>query len=64
MKKALIILGHGSRSEEAVETFRAVVAEIEKKSRFDAVKGAHMELAHPSLDDTVAELAGGGMERI
>jgi sirohydrochlorin ferrochelatase len=64
MKKALIILGHGSRSKEAVETFNMTVSAIEKKSHFDIVKGAHMELAEPSLDDTVASIVEQGILQI
>jgi len=64
MKRSLVVLGHGSRSEEAVQVFKMIVAEIEKKSSFDIVKGAHMELAEPQLDDTVESLVENGMNMI
>lgn len=57
MKKALLIVGHGSRSEDAVAVFKQIVNEVRKKSSFSFVEGAHMELAVPGIRESVSLLA-------
>lgn len=53
MDKGILILGHGSRSQEAQEIFTSIVAQFQALG-YDHVKGAHMELCAPSIDDAVA----------
>ena len=55
MKEVLLIVGHGSRSKEAQETFDSVVKMVQEKSGNDFYKvaGAHMELAKPSIEEKV-----------
>ncbi len=53
MEKILLIVGHGSRSEKARENFDEVIRLVKEKSKELPVYGAHMELASPSIDDTM-----------
>jgi len=56
MKKALLIIGHGSKSKEAIVDFEKIVSLVRDKSDFEFVAGAHMELAFPSIEKTVSEI--------
>ncbi len=53
MKKALLIVGHGSKSGDAVAVFQQMVQAVRARGEFDCVEGAHMEMAKPSLDEAV-----------
>ena len=57
MKRSLLIVGHGSRSEDAVNVFNKIIDLIREKSDYDIVQGAHMELAEPGVRKVVKELA-------
>lgn len=52
----LIILGHGSKSKNAIEDFNYIVKLVADKNEFKNVAGAHMEIAEPSLQDVVKDL--------
>ena len=64
IKKALIIVDHGSSVDEANDTLAKIAGLIKSsgKSPFDIVKYCHMELAEPTLaqafDACVSEGAG------
>ncbi len=64
MKRGLLVVGHGSRSADAVAVFRQIVDEIRNKSRFGIVMGAHMELAEPGINETVKILADQNVNEI
>ncbi len=55
-KNALVLLGHGSKSTEAVEDFNYIVSLVKEKASYDFTAGAHMELVNPSLQEITAEL--------
>ena len=57
MKKSLLIVGHGSKSADAVKAFDQIINVVREKSKFDHVAGAHMELSKPSIDEVVDNLA-------
>ncbi len=57
MERGLLIVGHGSRSADAVDVFRRIVDDVRKKCSFEFVEGAHMELAEPGIEETVKLLA-------
>ncbi|WP_163717590.1 sirohydrochlorin chelatase [Mangrovibacterium lignilyticum] len=63
-KQAVIILGHGSKSTQAVEDFNYIVALLKEKMDGQNVFGAHMELAAPSLEEVVAEIAQSDVNRV
>jgi len=58
MKKGVLIVGHGSRSEDAVTVFRQVVEEVRRRGVYTVVESAHMELAEPGIADAVKILKG------
>jgi sirohydrochlorin ferrochelatase len=64
MSQALLIIGHGSRSKDAVSVFNRIVDDVRKKGEFDCVEGAHMELATPSIETMVARLAERNIQSI
>ncbi len=54
-KQATLIVGHGSKSAEAVQNFEAIVKMVtDKLGR--KIYGAHMELAEPTINQTVDKL--------
>lgn len=58
MKKALLVIGHGSRSNSAQTIFSEMIDIVrEKASGFNVVEGCHMELCKPSISETVDKLA-------
>ncbi len=66
MKKALILVDHGSVVDEAnamLEQVAGLVAKSEK-NEFDIVKYAHMELAPPTLSDVFDECVGLGARHV
>ncbi len=48
MKKGILILGHGSRSNDAQEVFNSIVEQF-KALGYENVKAAHMELCEPGI---------------
>lgn len=64
MGKGLIVIGHGSRSRDAVEAFFQVVDLVRKRSDFQSVEGAFMELSKPSIPEVVAGVAQSGVTEI
>ncbi len=56
-KQAIVILGHGSKSSQAVEDFNFIVESLKSRMDNEMVYGAHMELASPSLEEVVNEIA-------
>lgn len=64
MERALLVVGHGSRSEDAVAVFRQIVDEIRSRGVFTHVEGAHMELAQPGIEETVKLLADKNIREI
>ncbi len=55
-KQSIILLGHGSKSKDALEDFNFIVDAVKKQANDKNVFGAHMELASPSLEDVVSFL--------
>jgi sirohydrochlorin cobaltochelatase len=60
MKRALIIIGHGSRSAEATAQFHQIVEMIRERRTGDIVLPAFMENAIPRLPDAIAEVVALG----
>ena len=61
MKRALIIIDHGSQ-RDAANRMLEQVAELVRRRTQDLVYFAHMELAAPSLADAFDSAAAGGAE--
>lgn len=55
-QKAILVVGHGSRSKDAVAEFEKTIGLMAQKLENTKVAGAHMELAEPTIEATVEEL--------
>ncbi|MCK8826467.1 CbiX/SirB N-terminal domain-containing protein [Natroniella acetigena] len=64
MKTGIIVLGHGSRAAEASQVFAEIVDKVREKVDYELVEGAAMELAEPSLQDSVAKIIKAGAEKV
>ncbi|MGM0472254.1 MAG: sirohydrochlorin chelatase [Bacillota bacterium] len=64
MKSGVIIIGHGSRAQEAKSVFEQIVEQIKEEVEYEIVKGAAMEFAHPTLEEATAEVVNEGVEEI
>lgn len=62
--KSLLIVGHGSKSPEAQEIFSNMTELVASKGEYKTVRGAHMELAKPSIEDVVAEMNADGITEV
>lgn len=63
-KQSIILLGHGSRSEEARNDFNFIIETMRLKATHLNIYGAHMELASPSLQEVVATLYRQGVKKV
>lgn len=63
MSLHVVLLGHGSRAPGAERGIEQAAKDLAMATCW-SVRVAHMELASPSLEDVVDELAGTGVERI
>jgi sirohydrochlorin cobaltochelatase len=63
-KKAVLIVSHGSRSQDAVDQFGQVVSMVQQNGHFPIVKGAHMELAQPDIPTVIKDLVDAGNTEI
>jgi len=57
MNSAVIIVGHGSRSKEANDTFLSIVSKLNDKNTY----GAFMEFGVPSIEVVVEKLYSEGV---
>lgn len=63
--KGLLIIGHGSRSKQAVSEFETTVEMVRTKTvHYALVAGAHMELAEPAIPVTVENMVLAGITDI
>jgi sirohydrochlorin ferrochelatase len=64
MQHALLIIGHGSRSKEAVDIFEKIVEYIKEKSLFDGVFGAQMQISSPGIEETIENIYINGFRKV
>ena len=62
--KGILIIGHGSKSAEAVLQFSQIVDLVRSKSPAACVEGAHMELAEPGIPEMVVKMVNAGVTSI
>lgn len=62
--KAIVILGHGSRAEEAIQSFYQLVDLVKEKIKSDNITAAFLGSAEPKLEAVVSELAEKGITQI
>ncbi len=60
----LLLIGHGTRSEEGVQQARSLTTLVERLLPGHPVRLGFIELANPTLDEAVEELAMTGVDRI
>ena len=64
MKTAIILLGHGSRAQEANNAIKEIAGLVKEKGGYDIVEVAFLQLAKPLLPDKIDECVGYGIRRI
>ena len=65
MKNAMIIIAHGSRSNDFVITFNKIVNSIKQLNNdFNFIKSASMEINKPTLEEVVLKLANQDVKNI
>ncbi|MHB9022705.1 MAG: sirohydrochlorin chelatase [Armatimonadota bacterium] len=64
MNRAIIVIGHGSRSAEATEQFHTIIDMLRKLHPDASVLPAFMELAQPRLPEAIALAAAHGAKTI
>ncbi len=55
-KRAVLVVGHGSRREEANEDVRDAARKISVRGGFDLITAAFLEIAHPNIHEGFAQL--------
>ncbi len=63
-RQSIVLLGHGSKSKDAIEDFNFVVENMRSKLVDAIVYGAHMEMATPSLQEVVSHIQETGGNQI
>lgn len=66
MKRALVLVAHGSRRESSNEEVRRLAAHLASQAggRFEMVIAAFLELAEPLIPDGIQECLACGMEEV
>jgi sirohydrochlorin ferrochelatase len=64
VKRAILLVDHGSRRPEANAQLEAVAAEVAKRAPDVFVTCAHMELAPPDIAAGIAACAGAGADAV
>jgi len=64
MKRAILIVDHGSRLPEANELLEAVAARVRQRLPDRVVRTAHLDLATPSIPDAIDACADEGAGEI
>jgi sirohydrochlorin ferrochelatase len=64
LKEAVLLVGHGSRLEEANEALAGLCRHVAGKRPGKMVTHAFMQIASPSLGEALAELADAGVEQV
>ncbi|HXI09881.1 MAG TPA: precorrin-8X methylmutase [Thermodesulfobacteriota bacterium] len=59
-RKAVLVLGHGSKAEEANETLRQVAASIGERGGYGFVIPAFLQLASPDIKEAIETMVGKG----
>lgn len=60
-EKGMLIVGHGSKSDDAIREFDEVVEMVRQRKSGFYILGAHMEINHPSIPDAIDLLMSSGI---
>jgi uroporphyrin-III C-methyltransferase len=63
-REAILVVGHGSRREEANTDVREVARRIGERGGFPLVVAAFLEIATPNIDEGIAQLVEAGANHI
>jgi sirohydrochlorin ferrochelatase len=63
-RKALLLIDHGSRKQDANDLLPEVARLIKEMSDFDSARYAHMELAEPTIEQGFEDCVGDGAEEV
>jgi uroporphyrin-III C-methyltransferase len=63
-RRAVLVVGHGSRREEANEDVRQVARLIGVRGGFQLIEAAFLEIAHPNISEGFARLVAQGARHI
>ncbi len=64
MKRALVIVDHGSRRAEAHDHLERIAAAVREREPDLEVAVAHMELSAPSIGEAIADCVASGADEI
>ena len=64
LKRALLIVDHGSRVALANESVGELAELVARAGQYDLVLGAHMELAEPSIAQSVERCVAEGVQEL
>jgi sirohydrochlorin ferrochelatase len=64
MKRALLLVAHGSRQEEANADLHHVVEAMRKLDRFDCIEACFLDMAEPNIAEGGARCAALGVGRV
>ncbi len=64
MRTGLVVFAHGSSVEAANDAVRRVANEVARRSRFDRVDAAFLELASPDLREAMERLRAEGTTHV
>lgn len=64
MKKAVLLVGHGSRRKEANEALVKLCDLVSGKDRKTTIAHGFLQFADPGLPDALAELDGQGVDEV
>lgn len=64
MRRAIIIIGHGSRSAESTAQFRDIVQQLAQDFPEDQVLDAYLEMTAPSLPEAMTTVGSRGADTI
>jgi len=64
MKRALIVVDHGSRVAAANELLERIAARLRERGDYDVVAAAHMEIAEPSISCAFADVVAAGASEV
>ncbi len=64
VKSGVLVVGHGSRRQEANEDVREAARRIAERGGFPLVEAAFLEIEHPNIDEGFAQLVQRGAREI
>lgn len=62
--EGILVIGHGSRSKDAYDTFFKIVEGLKNKMKDDYVEGCFMELSEPNIPPTIQKMYDNGVRKV